>query len=165
MYAETSVRDGFVIRPEAYYLRAWKYFMDAGLAEVLLAEVDGELVAGLILFFMGHRAWYMYGMSREVHRDKMPNYLLQWQAMRTSKARGCVQYDLWGAPDRFDETDSMWGVFRFKEGLGGQVSRFIGAWDFTPQPLLYRIYTNALPRILNLMRLRGKEQTRREVSL
>jgi lipid II:glycine glycyltransferase (peptidoglycan interpeptide bridge formation enzyme) len=165
MYAETSVRDGFVIRPETYYLRAWKYFMEAGLAEVLLAEVDGELVAGLILFFTGQRSWYMYGMSRETHRDKMPNYLLQWHAMRTSRARGCLQYDLWGAPDIFDETDSMWGVFRFKEGLGGQVSRFIGAWDFPSRPLLYRAYTNILPRLLNSMRQRGKEQTRREVSL
>ncbi|MRR29651.1 peptidoglycan bridge formation glycyltransferase FemA/FemB family protein, partial [bacterium] len=157
MYAETSVRDGFVIRAETYYLRAWKYFMEAGLAEVLLAEVEGELVAGLILFFTGQRAWYMYGMSRELHRDKMPNYLLQWQAMCTAQTRGCLQYDLWGAPDSFDETDSMWGVFRFKEGLGGQVSRFIGAWDFTPRPLLYRIYTNMLPRLLNLIRRRGKE--------
>ncbi len=29
-------------------------------------------------------------------------------------------YDLWGAPDVFDESDSMWGVYRFKEGLGRQ---------------------------------------------
>ncbi len=165
IYAETSVRDGFVIRPETYYLRVWKYFMEAGLAEVLLAEVDGELVAGLILFYSGHRAWYLYGMSRLAYRDRMPNYLLQWQAMHRAKSRGCIQYDLWGAPDSFDESDSMWGVFRFKEGLGGQVARFIGAWDYSPQPWLYRAYTNLLPRLLDLMRSRGKEQTRHEVSL
>ena len=165
MYAETSVRDGFVIRPETYYTRVWKYFMDAGLAEVLLAEVEGEMVAGLILFFTGQRAWYLYGMSRLAHRDKMPNYLLQWQAMRRARALGCLHYDLWGAPDTFDETDSMWGVFRFKEGLGGQVVRFIGAWDYTPRPWIYRAYTNILPRVLNLMRRRGKEQTRREVAV
>jgi len=165
IYAETSVRDGFVIRPESYYLRVWQYFMDAGLAEVLLAEVDGELVAGLILFFTGSRAWYLYGMSRQAYRDRMPNYLLQWQAIQRAKARGCTQYDLWGAPDSFDESDSMWGVFRFKEGLGGQVARFIGAWDYSPRPWLYRAYTNFLPRLLDLMRRRGKEQTRHEVTL
>ena len=165
LYAETSVRDGFVIRPEEYYLRVWKYFMDAGMAEVLLAEVDGELVAGLILFFIRGRAWYLYGMSREAHREKMPNYLLQWEAMRSAKRLGCMQYDLWGAPDVFAENDSMWGVFRFKEGLGGQVMRFIGAWDYPARPFIYQVYTNLLPQLLNIMRRRGKKQTQREVSL
>ena len=165
MYAETSVRDGFVIRSEEYYLRVWKYFMDAGMAEVLLAEVDGELVAGLILFFTAGRAWYLYGMSRQAHREKMPNYLLQWEAMRSARQHGSMQYDLWGAPDVVDENDSMWGVFRFKEGLGGRIVRFIGAWDFPARPFIYQVYTNLLPRLLNIMRRRGKDQTRREVSL
>jgi len=165
MYAETSVRDGFVIRPEEYYLRVWKYFLDAGMAEVLLAEADGELIAGLILFFIGDRAWYLYGMSRPLQREKMPNYLLQWEAMRRAKEHGCAQYDLWGAPDVFDESDSMWGVFRFKEGLGGEIVRFIGAWDFPSRPWLYKMYTQILPGILAKMRRRGIEKARRQVSV
>jgi peptidoglycan pentaglycine glycine transferase (the first glycine) len=165
MYAETSVRDGFVIRSEAYYNRLWKSFMEQGLAEPLVAEVEGELVAGLVLFFFAGRAWYLYGMSRQLHRDKMPNYLLQWEAMRRAAARGCQQYDLWGAPEVFDESDSMWGVFRFKEGLGGQVIRTAGAWDFPSRPLLYPLYTRLLPRLLDIMRRRGKARTRQAVSL
>lgn len=165
MYAETSLRDGFVIRPEEYYTRIWERFMQAGMAEILLAEVDGQVVAGLVSFYFGERAWYLYGMSREAQREKMPNYLLQWEAMRRAKERGCQVYDLWGAPDRFDETDSMWGVYRFKEGLGGQVVRTAGAWDYPSQPLFYRMYTQVLPRLLDIMRRRGKKQTRREVSL
>jgi lipid II:glycine glycyltransferase (peptidoglycan interpeptide bridge formation enzyme) len=165
MYAETSVRDGFVIRPEEYYLRVWNYFMDAGMAEVLLAEVSGEMIAGLILFFTGSRAWYLYGMSRQTQREKMPNYLLQWRAMQTARDHGCTNYDLWGAPDQFTEDGPMWGVFRFKEGLGGQVVRFIGAWDYAARPNLYRIYTRILPKVLSLTRKRGKEKVRREVSV
>lgn len=165
MYAETSVRDGFVIRAQEYYRRAWKYFMDAGMAEVLVAEVDGQPIAGLVLFFTGSRAWYLYGMSRAAHREMMPNYLLQWEAMRRAKAHGCDQYDLWGAPDTFSAEDSMWGVFRFKEGLGGQVVRFIGAWDYPARPVIYRYYTQVIPRILAGMRRRGKEKVRREVSV
>ena len=61
-------------------------------------------------------------MSRNVHREKMPTYLLQWEAMKRAKAKGCTVYDLWGAPEAFDESDSMWGVYRFKEGLGGKSS-------------------------------------------
>ena len=79
--------------------------------------------------------------------------------MRQARSAGCHSYDLWGAPDEFDESSSMWGVFRFKEGLGGRVVRHIGAWDLPTQPLLYRLYTQILPRLLNLMRQRGKQRT------
>ena len=164
MYAETAVRDGFVIRPEEYYLGVWRTFMQAGMAQPLLAEVEGEPVAGLVLFWFAGRAWYLYGMSRDLHREKMPNYLLQWEAMRLAKAQGCQMYDLWGAPDRFDESDSMWGVFRFKEGLGGTVARTPGAWDFPTRPVLYTLYTRILPRLLDLMRRRGQERIRQEVT-
>lgn len=165
MYAETSVRDGFVIRSEEYYQHVWQSFMKAGMADLLLAEFEGQAVAGLFLFYFAGRAWYLYGMSRAVHRDKMPNYLLQWEAMRAARGHGCLLYDLWGAPDDFDAQDSMYGVFRFKEGLGGEVSRFIGAWDYVAKPLYYQMYTNFLPKMLSVMRRRGKAQVRREVSL
>ncbi|MEW6179221.1 MAG: peptidoglycan bridge formation glycyltransferase FemA/FemB family protein [Chloroflexota bacterium] len=165
MYAETSLRDGFTIRGENYYLDVWRKFIEAGMAEILLAEVEGEVVAGLVLFFFAGRAWYLYGMSRNVHRDKMPNYPLQWEAMRRAKARGCQIYDLWGAPDIFDEKDRMWGVFRFKQGLGGEVIRTLGAWDFPVRPLIYRLYLQVLPRVLGWMRRRGQAQTRQEVGV
>lgn len=165
IYAETSLRDGFTIRNEDYYLTVWREFLEADMAEVLLAEVEGEVVAGLVLFFFAGRAWYLYGMSRNVHRDKMPNYPLQWEAMRRAKARGCQVYDLWGAPDEFNEQDRMWGVFRFKQGLGGEVIRTIGAWDYPARPLMYALYLQVLPRLLSWMRRRGEEQTRREVGV
>ncbi|HEX9019228.1 MAG TPA: peptidoglycan bridge formation glycyltransferase FemA/FemB family protein, partial [Anaerolineaceae bacterium] len=165
MYAETSLRDGFVIRGEAYYQAVWRAFMQRGMAVPLVAEVEGEPIAGIFLFYFGGRAWYLYGMSREKHRDKMPNYLLQWEAMRYARASGCTQYDLWGAPDVFDESDSMWGVFRFKEGLGGQVLRTAGAWDYPARPIAYLLYTRVLPRLLDIMRRRGRARTRQEVAV
>ena len=160
MYAETSVRDGFVIREEAYYRSLWRVFSEAGLLDPLVAEVDGEPAAAVVIARFAGTATYLHGMSTENHREKMPNYLLQWEAMRRAKAAGCTRYDLWGAPEQFDETDPMWGVYRFKDGFGGQVVRFIGAWDYPVRPLLYKLYTQVLPRILDWMRLRGRAQTR-----
>ena len=158
MYAETSVRDGFVIRSKSYYLRVWQFFIEAGMMTPLLAEVEGEVVAGLTLFHAGACAWYLHGMSRAAHRNKMPTYLLQWGAIRKAKALGCERYDLWGAPDVFDESDSMWGVFRFKQGLGGEVICTLGAWDYPARPFLCWGYTKVLPRILDVMRRRGKQR-------
>jgi peptidoglycan pentaglycine glycine transferase (the first glycine) len=164
MYAETSVRDGFVIRSQEYYLAVWRMFMTAGMATPLIAEIGGEPVSALVLFHFARRAWYLYGMSRDLHRERMPNHLLQWEAMRRAAALGCLSYDLWGAPEVFNESDSMWGVFRFKEGLGGQVVRTPGAWDYPVQPFLYDAYTRILPRLLDFLRRRGRAKTQREVS-
>jgi peptidoglycan pentaglycine glycine transferase (the first glycine) len=172
MYAETSVRDGFVIRDEGYYRMVWETFMDPSLVtrhsstpytEPLIAEFEGQVVAAIFVFYFAGRAYYLYGMSREAHREKMPNHLLQWEAMRKAKAAGCKVYDLWGAPDVFDESDSLWGVFRFKEGLGGQVVRTLGAWDYPASTLLYKLYTQAIPRVLDIMRARGKSRTRQNI--
>jgi peptidoglycan pentaglycine glycine transferase (the first glycine) len=61
---------------------------------------------------------------------------------------------MWGAPDRFDEGDSMWGVYRFKTGFGGETVRGLGAFDYPPSARLYWAYTVAMPRVLALMRQR-----------
>jgi len=183
MYAETSMRDGFVIRDKDYYKTVWETFMaktqsqasnlqfsnspitnyQLPFTEPLIAEVDGEPVAAIFVFYFAGRAYYVYGMSRDAHREKMPTYLLQWEAMKRAKAKGCTVYDLWGAPDVFDESDSMWGVYRFKEGLGGKVVRTLGAWDFAPSPLGYKLYSEIIPRVLDVMRSRGKARTKQNL--
>jgi lipid II:glycine glycyltransferase (peptidoglycan interpeptide bridge formation enzyme) len=169
MYAETSVRDGFVIRDEGYYKTMWGTFMQSVVngqpaCEPIIAEVDGEPVAAIFVFYFAGRAYYVYGMSRNMHREKMPTHFLQWEAMKRAKANGCTVYDLWGAPEVFDESDSMWGVYRFKEGLGGKVVRTLGAWDFAPSPLWYRMYSEFVPRVLDVMRSRGKAKTKQNLS-
>jgi lipid II:glycine glycyltransferase (peptidoglycan interpeptide bridge formation enzyme) len=183
MYAETSVRDGFVIRDEEYYKTVWELFMTRDQssnspisdfqspitnsqlphAEPLIAEVNNEPVAAIFVFYFAGRAYYVYGMSRDRHREKMPTYLLQWEAMKRAKVRNCVVYDLWGAPEVFDESNSMWGVYRFKEGLGGEVVRTLGAYDFAPSPLWYKMYSEVIPRVLDLMRARGKARTKQNL--
>lgn len=176
MYAETSLRDGFVIRDESYYKSVWESFIalahevkngSAQLipwAEPLIAEVDHTPVAALILFYFARRAYFLYGMSSDLHREKMPNYLLQWTAIQRARQAGCKVYDLWGAPDEFIESDVLWNVFRFKEGLGGQVILTPGAWDYAPNPLWYRMYSQVIPRLLDVMRLRGKARTKKSVT-
>ena len=163
MYAETAVRDGFVIRHEDYYLKTWREFLEADMAKILIAKIESQPVAALILFHFNGTARYMFGMSTENAREWMPNHLLQWEAMRLAKQLGCHTYDMWGAPEVFDESDSMWGVFRFKEGFNGTTARTLGAWDYTTRPGLYRRYTETLPKLLNLLRQRGLKANKRSL--
>jgi lipid II:glycine glycyltransferase (peptidoglycan interpeptide bridge formation enzyme) len=172
MYAETSMRDGFVIREENYYQTVWRTFMGVPsstlslqpFTEPLIAEVGSEPVAAVSMFYFAGQAIYLFGMSRAIHREKMPNYLLQWEAMRRAKLLGCRIYNLWGAPDEYNESDGLWGVFRFKEGLGGHVSRTIGAWDLATNPAMYQLYIQVLPRVMDLLRMHGKARTKQSIA-
>jgi len=160
MYAETSLRDGFAIRDREYYRMVWGTFIEAGLAQPLIAEVEGEAVAAVIPFRFHETAYYLYGMSRGLHREKMPNHLLQWEAIRWAKQQGCTWYDFWGAPDNLDPGDRMYGVYRFKEGFGAQLIRTVGAWDYPLRPVHYAVYHRLMPALLAVMRRRGRSQTR-----
>ncbi len=163
MYLETSTRDGFIIRPKEYYRDVWGRFMQADMAVPLIAAYQGDPVASLMLFHFAGKSYYLYGMSTEKYRDKMPNYLLQWEAIKLSKKLGCRVYDLWGAPDVFDESDRMWGVYRFKEGLGGHVIQTMGAYDFPTSGFTYTIIQRMLPVVQKLTRLVRRRQMQEEL--
>jgi len=144
LMTETGTRDDFGIHSEAYYRRALELFLPNDQATLLLAEVKGEPVAGLIAFAIGHKSWYFYGASSNRHRKKMPTYALQWEAIRWAKQQGCTSYDLWGIPDADEESleatftersDGLWGVYRFKRGFGGHVVRYVGLWERSLNPL------------------------------
>jgi lipid II:glycine glycyltransferase (peptidoglycan interpeptide bridge formation enzyme) len=149
----TAERDRFGVHSRAYYETVYQLFVPRGIGRLLLAEYEGELIAGVMVFAWGDKAWYMYGASSDAHRERMPNYLLQWQAMLWAKSHGCRTYDLWGIPDEDEETleahfldrhDGLWGVYRFKRGFGGRVLRYVGAWDQVYRPALYWLYCRAL---------------------
>jgi lipid II:glycine glycyltransferase (peptidoglycan interpeptide bridge formation enzyme) len=86
----------------------------------------------------------------------MPSYALQWEAICWSKAAGCTVYDLWGAPDTLDERDGLWGVWRFKQGLGAQFAPHIGAYDYAASKLLYWAFSVVLPRYRGWLRRRHR---------
>ncbi|HIC88312.1 MAG TPA: peptidoglycan bridge formation glycyltransferase FemA/FemB family protein [Anaerolineae bacterium] len=152
----TATRNRFGMHQAAYYTAAFELFVPAGQAVWLIAEYEGEPLAAIVPFAFGRKAWYMWGASSNRHRGRMPNHALQWAAIRWAQARGCIIYDLWGIPDEVgqnpeayaketpDRRDGLWGVYRFKQGFGGRVVRYVGAWDLVLSPMGYRLYEIAL---------------------
>jgi lipid II:glycine glycyltransferase (peptidoglycan interpeptide bridge formation enzyme) len=156
----TGQRDGFGVHTDDYYRTAYELFQPAGQCAMTLAEYQGEALAGAMVFALGQRAWYFYGVSSDRERNRMAPYLAQWAAMQWVKGRGVSAYDLWGIPDENEAAleaqfesrhDGLWGVYRFKRGFGGQVTRTLGAWDRIYNPALYQAY-------LATMRLRGRSE-------
>ena len=149
MMTVTGGRDGFGVHSKEYYQRAYELFHPKGTCDLLVAEYEGKPLASLMVFANAKRAWYVYGASNNEERNRMPTYLLQWEAIRWAKVRGCEEYDLWGVPDENEETleaqfesrhDDLWGVYRFKRGFGGQLKRAAQALDRVYNPLLYWAY-------------------------
>jgi peptidoglycan pentaglycine glycine transferase (the first glycine) len=152
----TGGRDGFAVHSRDYYEMAYRLFVYPGLAKLFLATYHDQVIAGLMAFAFGQRTWYMYGASSDRERNRMPNHLLQWEAIRWARERGCLTYDLWGIPDEVgkepekyrstvtDRQSGLWGVYRFKQGFGGQVVRYVGAYDYIYRPALAWLYNKAI---------------------
>lgn len=149
LLSRTSDRADFGVHEEEYFHLAYDLFSQRGMCQLFTAEYSGQALASIMVFRRGKRAWYLYGASSSAHRDRMPTYLVQWEAMRWMKANGCRSYDLWGVPDAsfkeleeqfLERSDGLWGVYRFKRGFGGDLKRTRGSWDRVYRPMLYRLY-------------------------
>ncbi|MGE5397562.1 MAG: lipid II:glycine glycyltransferase FemX [Chitinophagales bacterium] len=142
---ETAKRDRFLIRGYEYFEMIWIHLAQNGLAQLFLAEYEGEIIAGSLAFILGDKAWYIYGASGNSHRNVMPNYFLQWAMIRWAKENGCKIYDFRGVSSDISEDNPLYGLYRFKKGFGGEFTQFIGEWDLVYNPFFYWLWTRALP--------------------
>ena len=145
LLATTGERDQFGIHTLAYYLQVWRTFTPNDTVRLLLAEFNGQLLAGIFVSVFARQAIYLYGASSNEQRHLMPNYLLQWEAIRWAKSRGATSYDFWGIPETESEDEAMAGVYRFKRGWGGRVVQFPGCYEYIYRPLTMRIAEKFLP--------------------
>lgn len=153
MMQTTGARNTFGVHEPTYYQKAYDLFVPQGDAALILAEHEGDPLAGIMVFAKGPTAWYLYGASSDIKRNLMATYGVQWAAIQWAKQKGCQWYDLWGIPDEEEATleaqfesrsDGLWGVYGFKRGWGGQVVRSSSAWDKVYNPLVYAAYQLAL---------------------
>lgn len=146
---DTSRRNLFGIHSREYYADFLETFGDD--AVLLFAEVGGQTAAALIAAAFGGEAIYMYGASSSQHRAHGAAFLLQFEAMRWARERGCATYDLWGIPKQDPGTmhnddqsrivgtrgEDLRGLFRFKTGFGGEIVSY--------PPTLERRHVPVLP--------------------
>lgn len=146
---DTSSRNEFGIHSREYYADFLNVFGDN--AHLIFVESEGQIGAALIAASFGTEAIYMYGGSSTQHRAHGAAFLLQFEAMKWGRDRGCTTYDLWGIPDEDPEVlekgsaegvtgtkgDDWRGMFRFKTGFGGDIVAY--------PPTLERRYLPVLP--------------------
>ena len=132
----TGVRDGFVTRKPEYFAA-----MLDNLGEhcrlYMAFDPAGTPIAGTLAIHYGDKVWYLYGASSNEHRNLMPNYLLQWRMIQWAVETGCRVYDFRGVSGDVSEDNPLYGLYRFKQGFGGDFTEFIGELDLVLSPVLY----------------------------
>jgi lipid II:glycine glycyltransferase (peptidoglycan interpeptide bridge formation enzyme) len=153
--AETARRQGIHLPGAAYYQAALDLFAPHDDVRLYLAQYEGEVLAGIMVFRFGKTAYYLFGGSTDRKRELMPNYLLHWQAMLDFRALGCDTYDWWGIPEEPAPDHPWFGLYRFKTGFGGETVRYVGLYEqvLRPGPLrlerrLQQLKTRIRPPIL-----------------
>lgn len=137
-YRIMSERHGITHRPLSYF---------KGLADALgdnlriyLASFEDEILSAAICVNYGDITWYMYGGSTNSQRNKMPNYLMQWEMIQWALEKKSKYYDFGGVYELSDED----GLFRFKRGFVGaeNISEYIGEIDYVLDQDVYEKFLN-----------------------
>jgi lipid II:glycine glycyltransferase (peptidoglycan interpeptide bridge formation enzyme) len=129
VYVETARRAGFVHRAASAYREVYAAYAKRGAARLLVARLpDGSAGATIMLLHCSRTVIEPYGGMTEAGADARANYLLKWEAIRSSREAGFATYDMWGLAHR--------GIEQFKAGFGGREVRYIGGFELVLQPLV-----------------------------
>ncbi len=143
LYNVTGERDGFKTRPKEYFVRMLCALGDD--ARLYIGYYNDLPVCGAIATNYAGKCSYVYGASANVHRNVMPNYLMQWEMIRWAHSTGCRVYDFLGISGDLEHEDSpMFGLYRFKRGFGGRVDELVGEFDYVYRPIINLLHRIAL---------------------
>ena len=124
-----AARNEIFVEPLSYFIALIDTLCPPGLARVLFAEHDGEILGALVMVIFGERATYLYGGTTDTKRNFMGGYALQWAAIETARKAGAKTYDFWGYDSASSPDNNYAGFSRFKSQFCGECIELSGALD------------------------------------
>lgn len=127
---QTAQRHGFVPYGKKFLKEQFAVFAEAGKVILYSAHTaDGQLIAQAYVIFYNQEAAYHYGASTELGRKEPGAYLIQWEAIKEAKRRGCTRYNFWGVVKPEQTNHRFYGVSVFKRGFRGEDVEYLHAQD------------------------------------
>lgn len=155
---QAVVRDqGLGVRGKDYFVESWRTMVRGGVAQPVVARVDGEMVAWALVTVIGEVAAYKEGASLRERPVPGASQLLQYEGMRWAIERGARTYDLVGTPHstRLDDKDDLrHGLGIFKRGFSKEVTDWVGAWDIVLRPRRYAAWRRIGQRVVTRVQRR-----------
>ncbi|MBI2003169.1 MAG: peptidoglycan bridge formation glycyltransferase FemA/FemB family protein [Candidatus Wildermuthbacteria bacterium] len=129
MHNLVSERQRFIPFSKEYLQKEFDAFAPDGV-RIFWGTYKGERVAGSFVIFKDNAAFYHHAVSLpEFAKFSIPA-LVQWEAIREAKRRGCAVYDFWGFVDPATNPAHPWaGPTLFKMGFGGYASLYAHTQD------------------------------------
>jgi len=139
IYQETASYHSFVPFSFDYLKNELEVFKKDDQILIFLAKYKEEVVSGAVVVYWQNGGFYHHGASLRKYSKIPTSYLIQWEAIKEAKKRGCDFYSFWGiAPE--DKPNHPWkGLTLFKKGFGGKKEEYVKTKDY---PLSWRYKIN-----------------------
>lgn len=139
IYEQTAARENFVPFSKAFIREEFNAFNKTGNALFLFGKVHpaGGIASALIIFT---KSTGFYHQGASIHTKIPVTYLLQWEAIKEARRRGCQFYNFWGIQQEGRTPKSWSGLTLFKQGFGGQQIDYLPTQDLVLSPKYYLIY-------------------------
>lgn len=122
-YAQDKRERGYPGPAAPLLKRLTAAFLSGKNALIGCATLDGQPLAGVLIFCHGKSATYQAGWTTPSGRERCAHHLLLWDAVAKLKERAINDFDLGGV-----DAHPAPGVKSFKEGMGGEPYETPGLW-------------------------------------
>jgi len=147
IYQATAYRHHFFPFSLNYLQNQFSSFSPDNQISIFLGKYKGEIVSAAVIVFWQNSGFYHHGASLPKYNKIPVSYLLQWEAIKEAKRRGCQVYNFWGiAPEITQESQTSksrhpWaGLSLFKMGFGGKRKEYVKTQDFPISPFYWLTY-------------------------
>lgn len=137
LYQETVARHHFVGFSLDYLKNEFQAFSPDNQILIFVAKYKQECLASSLIIFWQEIAFYHQGASSQKYSKIPASYLLQWEAIKEAKKRGCKVYNFWGIAEQDSKKHPWWGLTLFKKGFGGYAKAYLKTQDL---PLSFKYW-------------------------
>lgn len=91
------------------------------------------------------KTWALYAANDMDYGKFFANYAVYQQQIRDAKEEGREIFDVFGTVGRPDEAGSEAGLYEFKKKWGGELTEFIGEFDYILNKPVFLAYSKLIP--------------------
>lgn len=142
LYQKVARRHHFIPFSLNYLKNEFLAFSPDNQISIFLGKYKNEIISAAIVIFWQNIAFYHHGASLLKYSKIPTSYLLQWEAIKEAKKRGCSFYNFWGIAPSENKSPhrNPFGILRgkhpwagltlFKTGFGGYKKEYVKTQDF-----------------------------------
>ncbi len=130
MHLEVVKQQKFVPFSLEYFQKEFLSFLSDNQIALFFAKYQGKIIAASFGIFWSNIGFYHHAALLPQYKKIPASYLLQWEAIKEAKKRGCKIYDFWGYSDpKKNPKHPYSGPTLFKMGFGGYKDEYVKTQD------------------------------------